>query len=104
MNDEQACIELRELFGNNLKKLRHEARLSLIKLGMRSGLTHNFINDLEHGKRGVTLDSIALLAQGLDVESFKLLLPKEKAQESAYPEYINALEKAVEDIKKYYSA
>jgi len=44
-------ISIRNLFSKNLKRLRNGANLSQLDLAAITGLSHNYINDLEHEKK-----------------------------------------------------
>lgn len=59
---------IRELFSNNLKKLRLSQNLSQLALSSKAGLAHNFVNDIENNKKWVSPDTIAKLANALGVE------------------------------------
>jgi transcriptional regulator with XRE-family HTH domain len=96
---------IRLIFSRNLKRLREKAKFSQIELAMESGITHNFINDIEHAKRGVSLDTIEKLAQALDVSPHTFFIEDKEALEkdlSPYPEHIDSLIKAVEDFRSHY--
>jgi transcriptional regulator with XRE-family HTH domain len=60
--------EIRELFSRNLRELRHHNNLSQLALSVKAGLAHNFVNDIENGKKWVSPNTIAKLAEVLDVE------------------------------------
>jgi len=62
-----------ELFCERLKKLREEKELSLSELGAKIGVSKHAIFDLEHGRRGTTMDKIYLLSEALDASSDYLL-------------------------------
>jgi transcriptional regulator with XRE-family HTH domain len=88
-----------------LKRLREKAKFSQIELALESGITHNFINDIEHAKRGVSLDTIEKLAQALNVSPHTFFIEDKEALEkdlSPYPEHIDSLIKAVEDFRSHY--
>ncbi|MDR1363716.1 MAG: helix-turn-helix domain-containing protein [Spirochaetaceae bacterium] len=103
--DERLKQQIRLVFGRNLKRLREKAKLSQIDLGLESGITHNFINDIEHSKRGVSLDTIAKLSKALNVSPHTFFIEDEGALEkdlTPYPEHIESLIKAVEDFRSHY--
>ena len=54
-------------FGERLKEISRQRKMSQIELSQRSGLHRNYISDAERGRRNVSLKSIQLLAMGLDV-------------------------------------
>jgi transcriptional regulator with XRE-family HTH domain len=57
--------DIRRLFGSNVKRLRTRYGLSQLSLATEIGMTHNFINDIENGKKWVSSQTIARLAQKL---------------------------------------
>jgi len=67
-------INIRSLFSRNLKRLRELANLSQVNLAAASGLTHNFINDIESGKKWVSPESMAKLATALKAEPYRFFL------------------------------
>jgi len=71
-------INIRSLFSRNLKRLRNIANLSQIKLASNSGLTHNFINDIENGKKWVSAETIARLSIALKAEPYQFFLSDAK--------------------------
>jgi transcriptional regulator with XRE-family HTH domain len=108
MDDHEKALRI--IFGKNLKKYREAANLSQITLGAHAGLTHNFINDIEHGKKGVSFETIAKLSEALEIEPYILFLgsmEKEIQQLEAsinFPDHVELLLKAVDDFKRYYDA
>ncbi|MDR0403831.1 MAG: helix-turn-helix domain-containing protein [Treponema sp.] len=60
--------EIRELFSRNLKLFRRQSNLSQLALSVRAGLAHNFVNDIENNKKWISPDTLAKLAEVLDVE------------------------------------
>lgn len=59
---------IQKLFGSNVRRLRTRFGLSQLRLATEIGMTHNFINDIENGKKWVSSQTIAKLAQKLHVE------------------------------------
>ncbi|MDR2467634.1 MAG: helix-turn-helix domain-containing protein [Spirochaetaceae bacterium] len=97
--------DLKVLFGENLRKIRMDAKISQLKLGMKIDLTHNFINDIERGKKGASFETIAKLSSALDVEPYKFFVPKREPREEdflGYPDHVENLLQAVEAFKNYY--
>jgi transcriptional regulator with XRE-family HTH domain len=93
------------IFGRNLKRLREKSKFSQMELALESGITHNFINDIEHAKRGVSLDTIEKLSRALKVSPHIFFIEDEEALEkdlSPYPEHIESLIRAVEDFRSHY--
>lgn len=97
--------DLRALFGENLRKLRMEAKISQLKLGLTIDLTHNFINDIERGKKGASFETVARLATALGVEPYRFFIPKREVQEEdfiGYPNHVESLLNAVDTFKSHY--
>lgn len=68
-------IEVRQLFGSRLKELRQRRRLSQERLGDLSGLSRNYVSDVENGHRSPGIENLIRLAHGLDVAAPELLSP-----------------------------
>ena len=68
--------ELRERFSFNLKRLRAKHGLSQLGLATKVGLAHNFINDIENGRKWVSPESIVKLSNALEEDPHQLFLPE----------------------------
>lgn len=55
-------------FGRRIKELRLLQNISQEELSFRSGLSKNYISDVERGTRNISLQAINKLASGLNVE------------------------------------
>jgi transcriptional regulator with XRE-family HTH domain len=60
--------EVRATLSKNLKRLRVKKNLSQLALAVEAGLTHNFINDIENGKKWLSPKTLASLATVLDTK------------------------------------
>ena len=67
-------FDIQNLFSKNLKRLRNAANISQLTLASQADLTHNFINDIENGKKWVSAKSIGKLATALQVEPHQFFL------------------------------
>ena len=102
--------DIRHLFGKNLRRLRDMQNLSQMGLSIRADLTHNFINDIEKGKKWVSTDTLAKLAGALQVEPFQFFLPDSVPKENAnsffgvyLDDFSENVQKMVGDLKiRYY--
>jgi transcriptional regulator with XRE-family HTH domain len=100
--------EIRELFSKNLKLLRRHSNLSQLALSVRAGLAHNFVNDIENNKKWVSPNTIAKLAEVLDVEpevffQSNPLDPPETQKIRGYLDELNrSFTQAVGEIKESY--
>ena len=66
-----------KLFGEHLRKIRLEKRMSQEKLAHQSGYHPTYISHLETGKKQPTLQTIIQIAKSLDVKLADLLSPFE---------------------------
>ena len=67
-------INMRSIFSMNLKRLRDRANYSQLTLAGESGLTHNFINDMENGKKWFSAESLAKLSKALKAEPHEFFM------------------------------
>jgi len=65
---------IRQIVSKNLRLFRTTKKLSQVKLSEISGITHNYINDIENCKKSASLETIAKLANALDVEPYTFFL------------------------------
>jgi transcriptional regulator with XRE-family HTH domain len=68
--------DVRRLLSRNLKRLRTAKNLSQLNLAIRAGLTHNFINDIENGKKWISPKTLASLASALDTNPQEFFAPE----------------------------
>ncbi len=54
-------------FGHKVRQIRLKKNISQEELGFRSGLSKNYISDVERGRRNVSLQTIEKIAKGLEV-------------------------------------
>jgi transcriptional regulator with XRE-family HTH domain len=62
-------------FGDKLRLLRLERKLTQGQLAERAGLHRTFIGQLELGRRGINLATLPRLAQALNLDDPRELLP-----------------------------
>lgn len=60
-------------FSDNLRRLRHEARLSQEELALRAGLDRTYISGCERAVRNPSLLSVEKIAEALNVSAIVLL-------------------------------
>lgn len=65
---------IRALFGKNLKWIRKKRGMSQLSLSVMTGLTHNFINDIENCKKWFSPETMARFCNVLKVEPFQFFL------------------------------
>jgi transcriptional regulator with XRE-family HTH domain len=97
--------DIRLLVSKNLKRLRELQHISQLNLALKADLTHNFINDVENGKKGVSCRSLAKLSTALGVEPYQFFLPETMADDgfSGYAfDLHDSFQKAVEKVMGRY--
>jgi len=100
-------VNIRSLFARNLKRLRTIAKLSQVNLAAEAKLTHNFINDIESGKKWVSPESIAKLAIALKAEPYQFFLSDAKWGDQGqgaeiFSLYLNDFQHSFEKMVKEY--
>jgi transcriptional regulator with XRE-family HTH domain len=98
---------LKTLFGENLRAIRLSRKMPQLKLAVKAGVTHNFINDIERGRKGASFETISKLAAILNVDIYRLFLPikDESYDDEVYPgcpDHVKAFLKAVDNFKRHY--
>ena len=94
-----------KLISRNIKRIRSLQNISQLNLAVKTGLTHNFINDIENCKKGVSARTLAKLSTALDVEPYQFFLPHEMTDNfmSGYVKDFNdSLQKVVADLTQQY--
>ncbi|MCL2831741.1 MAG: helix-turn-helix domain-containing protein [Treponema sp.] len=81
--DGENVFNIRNLFSRNLKRLRNAANISQLALAGRANLTHNFINDIENGKKWVSDETIGKLATALRAEPYQFFLSESRWNEKS---------------------
>ncbi len=71
-------MKLRSIFSNNIKFYRKQLGISQEKLAELSNLSTNYIGSIESKVRRVNIDTIQKLSQGLNIESYKLLINRDR--------------------------
>ena len=105
MKDTINGVNLRSLFSRNLKRLRSNANISQVKLADAANLTHNFINDIENGKKWVSAESMARLATALKAEPYQFFLSDAKWNSQGaemFSLYLTDFENSMRKIMKEY--
>ena len=96
---------VRLLVSKNLKRLRSMQNISQLGLALHAGLTHNFINDIENCKKGISAKTLAKLSVALAVEPHQFFLPEDMSNNKMLV-YVNdfndSLQKVVNELTKQY--
>lgn len=80
------------LIGRNLKILRGRQKISQITLAARAELTHNFINEIENGRKWVSPETLSKLAAALDAEPYHFFLTAAQPQDMSLEVFTGYLE------------
>ena len=68
---------MRKLVGDNCARLRAERGWTQEELAERSGLSQQYLSDLERGKRNPTIVPIYEIAVAFEVSHVELVIPKD---------------------------
>jgi transcriptional regulator with XRE-family HTH domain len=66
-------MTLREIFARNLRRLRHERKLSQEELAFRARISRGYMSDLERATYSASLDMVEAIAKVLAVDPAHLL-------------------------------
>ncbi|MCL2271986.1 MAG: helix-turn-helix transcriptional regulator [Treponema sp.] len=99
----EQCIH--RLLSRNIKRLRTLQNISQLNLALKTGLTHNFINDIENCKKGVSAKTLAKLSNALDAEPYQFFIPEDLLDNDAMiyvKDFNDALQKVVDELTHQY--
>ncbi|MDK9870086.1 helix-turn-helix domain-containing protein [Staphylococcus equorum] len=60
-------------FGENLKTIRKEMKLTQQEMANRIGISQSYFADIEHNRKNISLAVVLRISQGLDVSVNKLI-------------------------------
>ncbi len=69
-------IELANLYGDNIRRIRQKKGFSQDSLSEKAEISPGFLSEIENHKKTGTFDTLAKIAEALDVEPYELLLPQ----------------------------
>jgi transcriptional regulator with XRE-family HTH domain len=93
------------LISSNIKRLRSLKNLSQLNLALNTGLTHNFINDIENCKKGVSAKTLAKLSAALNAEPYQFFLPDGTSNNEIMvyvKDFNDSLQKVVGELTQQY--
>ena len=96
---------VRLLVSKNLKRLRSLQSISQLGLALKAGLTHNFINDIENCKKGISAQTLAKLSVALRAEPHQFFLPGDMSNNKMLiyiSDFNDSLQKIVKDLTEQY--
>ena len=76
---EKLLHELKRRISRNVARLRAAGGLTFESLGKRAGLHPRHVQKIEAGEFNATLETMARLAEGLDVDAFDLMRKEARA-------------------------
>jgi transcriptional regulator with XRE-family HTH domain len=97
--------QIYRLVSSNIKRLRSLHNISQLALAQYTGLTHNFINDIENCKKGVSYKTLAKLSKVFNVEPYQFFLPEGMANNEMMhyvKDFNDSLQKMVDDLTQQY--
>ena len=97
--------DVRNLVSKNLRRLRALQNISQLSLAVSTGLTHNFINDIENCKKGISAKTLAKLANALDAKPHQFFLPEELVNDTMkiyVNDFNDSLHKIVNELTAQY--
>ena len=65
----------KDIFRNNLKLYRNKLNLTQEKLSELSGISSDYLSEIERGKRTPSFKRLDLIASALGIDVYKLFLP-----------------------------
>ena len=71
-------MNIKELFGTNLRKFRTQKEYSQEKFAERCGLHRTYISDIECFQRNVSLENIQKIAEALEIKTYMLLVDEKE--------------------------
>ena len=96
---------VRELVSRNLRRLRLLQNISQLSLAASAGITHNFVNDIENCKKGISAKTLAKLSVALDVEPYQFFLPTGMTDNNVklyVSDFNDSLQKIVKGLTRQY--
>lgn len=89
--------DIRVAYGNRIRALRKELKISQESLALRAGLDRTYVASVENGKRNISLLNIERLAYALDCSLFEFF----DSDEFKHIESANLSQVADKSIKYY---
>lgn len=70
-------MNLKQVFGNNVKYYRYQRKYTQEKLAELTELNLSYLSQLENGNYGPSFEKIELIAKVLKIESFELFIKRD---------------------------
>ena len=95
--------ELREIFSKNIKDFRIRNNWSQVALAHNAGVSVNFINDIESGKKWASPATMVKIADVFNIHVYELLKPPDMPPDnvnSIITKYTDNVYRAIEDARR----
>ncbi|MCL2264714.1 MAG: helix-turn-helix transcriptional regulator [Treponema sp.] len=95
-----------QLLSRNVKRFRTQQNISQIQLALTTGLTHNFIHDIESCKKGISSKTLAKLSIAFNVEPYQFFLPEGLPNNETLvyvKDFNDSLQKVVHELTQQYT-
>ncbi|OGK38786.1 transcriptional regulator [Candidatus Roizmanbacteria bacterium RIFCSPHIGHO2_12_FULL_42_10] len=66
-------VDIKHKFGEKMRQIRKQKKISQEELAFRAGLHRTYISDVERGFRNISIENIEKLAKALNVNIDKLI-------------------------------
>ncbi|ULQ60392.1 helix-turn-helix domain-containing protein [Brucepastera parasyntrophica] len=96
--DKRETLEIQRILSANIKRFRSRRGMSQLKFAQELGISHNFVSDIETGKKWISPATLTNLAEVLGVEVYELFMPEQAATEDTH----KILTRYSQDIKKVF--
>jgi len=70
-------MDLKQIFGNNIKYYRYQRKITQEKLSELADISLSYLSQIENGNYGPSFETIELLSKVLNVEPFELFIKRE---------------------------
>ena len=67
-------MDIKVVFGTNLRKYRMEQGVSQEKFAEKCGLHRTYISDIERFQRSIALENVQKIADALGIDTYKLFI------------------------------
>jgi transcriptional regulator with XRE-family HTH domain len=101
--------ELRDIFGGNIKRYRHDRKLSQADLAEKLDISVNFLCNIENGNRWISPKTLVKFASALNIEPYELFKSSEALPpdmplilNKCFDEAVVAVTQTLNQIRGYY--
>ena len=73
-------MDLKEVMAKNLRRLRHDSKLTQEELADRAGLSMRYVGSIERGDVSATVTVLGQIAEALGIEPAELLKSSDRSR------------------------